>query len=134
MTKNQHRKLVSYWVEGSEYDFAMACDIAKKTKRYIGALFFLHLSTEKILKALFVKKSGEHAPFSHNLLNLADKSGLVLDKKTRDVLAELSDFNLECRYPEEKQQIYQTATKKMISKYIKFASVFREKISEELNK
>ena len=40
--------------------------------------FFGHLAIEKALKALVVKESGEHAPYSHSLVILAQKANIEL--------------------------------------------------------
>ena len=43
-----------------------------ESKSYGWSLFLGHISIEKLLKALFVKKNGNHAPFTHNLYRLAE--------------------------------------------------------------
>lgn len=47
-----------------------------RSKKFPYALFFGHLSIEKLLKALVVKHSGYHAPFSHSLGMLAARTGI----------------------------------------------------------
>jgi HEPN domain-containing protein len=61
-------KLIQYWVEGSEEDFD-TMRILFSNKKYVYTLFFLHLSLEKLLKALFVKTYKAQAPITHNLIN-----------------------------------------------------------------
>ena len=73
LSSTQKKKLVEYWQMGSVKDLETATDIISKTTRYAGGLFFLHLSIEKKLKALFVHKNGEQSPFSHNLVSLVEK-------------------------------------------------------------
>ena len=65
-------KTVSYWFNGAKYDLSVATAMLK-SKKYPCALFMGHLSLEKLLKALVVKYTEAHAPFSHSLPFLADK-------------------------------------------------------------
>jgi HEPN domain-containing protein len=124
MTKKNINKLVAYWMTSSEMDFSSAEEIAEKTSQYVNVLFLLHLSIEKILKAYYVHKFQDDAPFTHNLIHLASKTELdVKDKKT---LAEMNEFNLRCRYPDDKFQIYKKSNKKMVLKMLKFTKEFRE--------
>ncbi len=53
MDKEQHAK---YWVDSSEEDWISAEEICQKNERKHFALFIAHLSLEKLLKALYVKK------------------------------------------------------------------------------
>ena len=53
-----------------------------------------------MLKAHYCKSTGELAPLIHNLVRLADKAGLKFDEAQIDLLAEVSEFNIEGRYPE----------------------------------
>ncbi|MCX6126315.1 MAG: nucleotidyltransferase domain-containing protein [Proteobacteria bacterium] len=69
---------LEYWLEGVSSDLATAIAIFEKTDRYGASLFFLHLSLERQLKALFVKKFEFYAPLSHNLLSLAERCDLTL--------------------------------------------------------
>jgi HEPN domain-containing protein len=68
------------------------------------ALFFGHLYLEKLLKALIVKQSTAHAPFIHNLEMLAKKTGLELTEEMLDELVEITEFNIETRYPDDIQK------------------------------
>ena len=54
-------KTVDYWVEGAEYDFETGKNLLE-SKKYPYALFFAHLAIEKVLKAIVVKNTQEHAP------------------------------------------------------------------------
>lgn len=69
---------------------------------YSYALFFGHLTIEKILKAIFYDKNEQTPPFSHNLAYLSEKAGLELDGENLELFEEISDFNLEARYPDDK--------------------------------
>jgi len=62
------------------------------------------------LKALVVKESGEHAPYSHSLVILAQKAKIELTEAMLDDLAEYTIFNIEARYPDEKKTFYDQCT------------------------
>ncbi|HBB56931.1 TPA: DNA-binding protein [Patescibacteria group bacterium] len=118
MSNNEEiRKLSNYWRELSDYDMKTA-EHMLQTKRYPYCLFMCHLAVEKILKAIIVSGSGKHAPYSHNLVELAKNSKLDFDEKQKDLLADLTEFNLEARYPEWQKDFYKKATKSYTIKYI----------------
>lgn len=95
-------KTIRYWLEGAAYDLETGKSLLE-SKRFPYALFFGHLAIEKALKALVVKESGEHAPYSHSLVILAKKANIELTEDMIDDLAEYTVFNIETRYPDEKK-------------------------------
>jgi HEPN domain-containing protein len=70
-------KIVRHWVETSEEDFQTMLGLFQ-SKSYGWALFLGHISIEKLLKAVYVKKYKKHSPFLHNLYRLAELSGIEL--------------------------------------------------------
>lgn len=110
-------KIVKYWKEHADYDIKTA-ESMFDAKRYPYALFMCHLSIEKLLKALYVKQYGEHAPYVHNLIELTKNLKIDLKDDQKELLADLSSFNLEARYPEWKSIFYKTATKSYTKKYL----------------
>lgn len=58
-------KIVNHWIETSDEDFN-TMETLYLSKSFGWSLFLGHISTEKLLKALYVKKFGDHAPFTHN--------------------------------------------------------------------
>ncbi|HKJ79189.1 MAG TPA: HEPN domain-containing protein, partial [Prolixibacteraceae bacterium] len=70
-------KIVKHWVETSEEDFNTMLTLYN-SKSYAWALFLGHISTEKLLKALYVKRFKKHAPFTHNLYRLSELIGLKM--------------------------------------------------------
>jgi HEPN domain-containing protein len=107
-------KTVQYWFEGAEYDMGVAGAMYEKGK-YPYALFMGHLSLEKLLKALVVKTTRKHAPYTHSLPLLADKSGIQIPEKTIKSLARFMEFHFEARYPDEQQNFYKKCTKKFVT-------------------
>lgn len=103
-------KTISYWLESAAYDLETGKTLLR-SKKYPYALFFGHLAIEKVLKALVVKQTGDHAPFSHSLVVLAGKSALDIPEAMIDLLAEFMEFHTEARYPDAKMDFYQKCTK-----------------------
>lgn len=126
MKQSEIKKLTDYWKTASEKDMDAAREIFKKTAKYVTVLFYIHLSIEKIIKAFYVYNKKEHAPYSHNLLFLSKSSDLDISEKDKKLLSEINEFNIECRYPDEKFNIYQKASRSFTEKYLKKAEKFRE--------
>lgn len=111
------QKIIDYWFKSANKDFQVAQSLFN-SKYYLYSLFFCHLTIEKILKALAVKRTKQHAPYTHNLVELAQKANLSLEQIDFDLLDKLTDFNLEARYPDFKLEAYQKATKNLAGEYL----------------
>jgi HEPN domain-containing protein len=90
-----------------------------KSKKYPYALFMGHLSLEKLLKAFVVKHTKAHAPFSHSLPYLAEKSGVKIPEKILVKLREFMEFHFEARYPDANKAFYKKCTKAYTSGKLK---------------
>lgn len=115
MLKFDIGKTVQYWLDGAEYDMGVAEAMYEKEK-YPYALFMGHLALEKLLKALVVKNTQEHAPYTHSLSLLAEKSGIEMPAKTLKRLARFMEFHFETRYPKEQKKFYKKCTKEFTTK------------------
>jgi HEPN domain-containing protein len=60
-----------------------------------------HLALEKLLKAKVCRHTNDLAPRSHDLIRLAELAGLNAAPDQMDALADMNQFNLRGRYPEE---------------------------------
>lgn len=103
-------ELVSYWLESSK-EKRKTMESLYVTKRYADCLFFGHLILEKVLKALVVLKTKEHAPYIHNLIRLAELAGMDLTKDVTKLLVQVNDFNLGTRYPDARLEFYRVCNK-----------------------
>jgi HEPN domain-containing protein len=92
-------KHIHYWQSGAQEEWELAIDLIGK-QRIRHALFFAHLTLEKILKAHVVKATGDVAPRIHNLHSLASISQLQLSADQIDHLKEMNLHNIEGRYPD----------------------------------
>lgn len=88
-----------------------------RAKHYSHALFFCHLTLEKLLKAIIVKQTQKQSPFLHDLILLVKQTNIKLNKEQTSQLNEISTFNIRARYDDIKYQFYQKATKDYASKY-----------------
>ena len=102
-------KTIQYWLNGASYDLETGRSLIE-SKRYPYALFFGHLAIEKLLKAFVVKATKEHAPFTHSLILLASKLDFKIEESILDKLAEIMEFHVEARYPDEKRDFYKKCT------------------------
>lgn len=83
---------------------------------YSYALFFGHLAVEKILKALYVVKRKEQAPYIHSLYRLAEMIEFPLTEFRKDQLIKFTAYNLESRYPDEKRSFRQKCDQEFTQK------------------
>jgi AbiV family abortive infection protein len=114
---DDEQRIIEYWSAASKQDFETA-EILFENKKYHHALFFCHLSIEKNLKATIVKTTRKAPPLLHDLVRLAEKTGIKLSAKQKIELAEISVFNIEARYDDYKFSFYKKANKKFTLKYI----------------
>jgi len=110
-------KTIAYWLEGADYDLGVA-EAMFRAKKYPYALFMGHLALEKLLKALVVKNTGQHAPLTHSLPILAERSGVPMPATVRVRLQEFMEFHFEARYPREERTFYEKCTRAYSSKML----------------
>lgn len=94
------QRQVAHWRQGAEEDWNFGLAALDDMGKPRHGLFFLHLSLEKVLKGHFCKTAEDIAPRLHNLVRLAELSGLPVTEEQLDLLADMSSFNLEGRYPD----------------------------------
>lgn len=116
---------INYWLTSADNDWVVANHLLEK-RDYPYALFFGHLTLEKILKAIIIKITNESPPLTHRLGFLAEKAGLSVSPEQLELLEIVTDFNLEARYPDERFSFFQRCT-------ATFTKDFMSKI-EELRK
>jgi HEPN domain-containing protein len=108
---------VDYWIVSAENDWKVAGHLLEKGD-YTYALFFGHLTLEKILKAYYVQSTSKHPPRTHRLIYLAEKIDLALSEEQTELLEIVTDFNLEARYPDEKFSFYKRCTYEFAVNYL----------------
>ncbi len=116
---------INYWIQSAESDWIVAGHLFDK-EDYPYALFFGHLTIEKLLKAVFVGKFDEPPPFTHRLTYLAEKADLIVSPERLEMLEIITDFNLEARYPDEKFSFHKKCTKEFTETNLKKIKEIKE--------
>jgi len=93
------KEQIEYWIKIAEYDLPVAEHLLE-SGYYVWCLFIGHLILEKILKAHYVKDTGETPPKIHDLVKLAEKTKLNLTREQTEFLLKANSYNLETRYPD----------------------------------
>jgi HEPN domain-containing protein len=125
MIKFDIEKTVQYWLDGAEYDMGVARAMFR-TRKYPYALFMGHLALEKLLKALVVRNTRKHAPYTHSLSLLAEKLEIEIPKKIMKQLKRFMEFHFEARYPKEQMRFYKKCTEEFAGKKMKeIAEVYK---------
>ncbi len=91
------------WLLQADYDMETA-DVMFDKGRYIYTVFMCHLSIEKALKGLYQKRLNELPPKVHNLIYLAEKTGISLPENLNDDMIYLNRLSIPTRYPEDLQK------------------------------
>ncbi|MEK7175333.1 MAG: HEPN domain-containing protein [Patescibacteria group bacterium] len=116
-------ELIKFWFTSAQEDWKTAQSLMK-SERYMHALFFCHLTLEKILKG-FISKLGKENKITHDLLLLAQETEIELSEEQAHFLFEVNEFNIRTRYDDYKLSFYKKATKEYAEDYFKKISQFK---------
>jgi HEPN domain-containing protein len=101
---------IQFWIESADNDLDTAQKLFEAEK-FDWCLFLGHLVLEKALKAHYVQDNeNQMPPRIHNLVKLAEKTRIPLSEENRVFFDEVSDFNLQVRYPEYKREFQKKCT------------------------
>ena len=84
---------IDYWTNGANQDIVTA-NLPIREKRTLHGLFFCHLVIEKALKANVVRKIGDFAPRTYNMIYLSENAELEFDDSTQIFLGILIKYQL----------------------------------------
>jgi HEPN domain-containing protein len=101
MTKSEK---IAYWLDIAEYDLGTARSL-HKSGRYLYTVFMCQQAIEKIFKALYLRQFNKEAPFSHNLVYLQAVLNLHISEDNMGLIAELTAYYIEGRYPTYKEKL-----------------------------
>lgn len=101
---------ISFWLDAGNYDLKTA-EFMQKSGRYVYTAFLCQQAIEKYLKALYIKKTSKEAPRTHNLVYLAGLLELEAKDEQVKLLADLTTYYIEGRYPTYKQRVSKTLGK-----------------------
>ncbi|MBF0565079.1 MAG: HEPN domain-containing protein [Nitrospirae bacterium] len=118
-------KYMNNWLESAERDLKTADSLFLNAK-YDWCLFIGHLVIEKALKALYMKKKNIAPPKTHNLIGLTENLEIHLTEEQIVLLSRISDFNIDARYPNEKDSFHNLCTKEFTREYLgKIKEIYR---------
>ena len=103
MKEKEHKQFEEWFIQ-SDYDLETAMAMLK-TGRFIYCVFMCHLSIEKALKGLFVKKLNKVPSKIHNLIFLADELNLELTESHLKFIYKLNALSITTRYPDELRKL-----------------------------
>lgn len=129
----EKREKVKFWMENAGRDLVMV-EKLYKSKEYMYCLFFGQLALEKLFKALYIKLNDSVPPFVHDLVYLAGKCNLDVDKILVADLKEISGFNINARYDDYKNNFYNKADKVYTKKYLQKIKEVESWLKKEISK
>ena len=103
---------VTYWIDIADYDLETA-EAMFSTQRWLYVAFMCHQTIEKTLKAYWCATQEDDPPYTHNHKRLATGCSLYeqMTEEQRDFLNTITTFNIEARYPEQKEEMFKMLTK-----------------------
>lgn len=105
-----HAEHIDYWLKSAAHDLESA-ETLFQHQRYDWCLFLGHLIIEKVLKAFWVRDNPKMPVLRiHNLNKLAEKIKLQFTKEQQALLVQITQFNIEGRYPDYKFEFYKKCT------------------------
>jgi HEPN domain-containing protein len=114
-----------YWIEIARYDLSTAHALLKAHK-YLYVGFMCHQAIEKGLKALYVARKKKIPPFIHNLIVLAEQTGvsMELSEDQRCLIDRLQPLNIQARYPSYRAKMMKELTKNSTSALLRETRAF----------
>ena len=124
-------KVYQYWLSSSDNDYNVLLTLFQ-SHNYNWALFLGHIVLEKLLKAYFVKNTGTHAPYSHDLRLLAKKCEFKFPNDMALQLDVITSFNINARYDSFKEDFQKRCTPEFSNEWINNIKTIRLWIKEKL--
>lgn len=104
------KEYIDYWRNAADKDWIAVEHLFEKGD-YLHALFFAHLTLEKLIKAHWVKDNPkDFPPKTHNLPYLASKTSIVLSPSQVQFLEKMNDFQIDGRYPDYEFKMFKICT------------------------
>ncbi len=129
MNKEEH---IKHWQESADESWNSAVYLATG-KHYSLSLFALHLTLEKLLKALWIKKSvTDTPPYTHDLQRLCDDLQLEISAEDYDFLSIINSWNIRGRYPDYTKRLYQNTTTQYLDEQIGKVEILKKWLEEKI--
>jgi len=129
MIKEEH---VKFWQESANESWSSAVYLASG-KHYSLALFALHLTLEKLFKALWIKESiTDTPPYTHDLQKLCNELQLDISAEDYDFLSIMNSWNIRGRYPDYTKRLYQNTTDNYLKEQIRKVEILKKWLEEKI--
>ena len=124
---------IAYWLDIADYDLDTA-EAMHQTGRWLYVAFMCHQVIEKTLKAYWCATRDDDPPYTHNHKRLADGCGLYQQLTTdqREFIETVTNYNIEARYPEDKEELARTLTPQACRQIIDETKQLQQWIKEHL--
>ena len=132
-TANMATDKTGYWLDIADYDLDTA-EAMHQTGRWLYVAFMCHQVIEKTLKAYWCATRDDDPPYTHNHKRLADGCGLYQQLTTdqREFIETITNYNIEARYPEDKEELARTLTPQACRQIIDETKQMQQWIKEHL--
>ena len=118
------------WYFQSDYDLEVAKSMLD-TRRNIYCIFMCHLSLEKALKGLYVKRTAEFPTKTHNLIYFVDKIGLGMSDTHMEFLSMLNTLSVPTRYPEDLERLMKSYSKERTTAILQQTKIIQQWIKQQ---
>lgn len=127
-------RTVAYWLDLADYDLETA-ETLYKGGRWLYVAFMCHQVIEKTLKAYWSGTRNDLPPYTHNLKRLATGCGLYdkMSEGQKDFIDTITNFNIEARYPEDKEELSHMLTKQACRNIIDETKTIQQWIRNQLS-
>ena len=127
------RRESTYWLDIANYDLDTA-EAMYQTGRWLYVAFMCHQVIEKTLKAYWCGTQPDDPPYIHNHMRLAEGSGLYerMNDDQRDFLDTITNYNIEARYPEDKEELSRILTEQFCRQIIDNTKQMQQWIKDRL--
>lgn len=130
LSKTDH---INYWLSSSEEDWERAIFLYEK-KDYVFCLFCVHLSIEKLSKALWVKENpnSNHPPRIHDVKHILADTSFIPNTEQSFFIDGLQRYQIEGRYPDYRKLIYGYTTLKYTDELLKNAKNLKKCLQDKI--
>lgn len=104
------KQIIAHWRKGAQDSIEVA-RMCLEAQKFEHALFSAHLAVEKALKARFIEKHDDAAPFTHELHELLLQIPLNLPDEQMTLLREMSRLAVRARYADHQWSEEQATAK-----------------------
>ena len=118
------------WLQQADYDMETA-EYMFSGGRAFYAVFMPHLSVEKALKGLYLKKLQTVPPKTHNLILLLKETGSSPGEDMHKFIIRLNEASVTTRYPEDLRQLIEHFDNETVKKILSQGKEFLKWIKSQ---